>query len=120
MSAFETSLEKLKTRMEGIEVTPQTLIIILKYAIEIVELSELKGTEQRDMSIRLIRAIITDSPVDEKKKAICIELIDSGALAQTIDLVIDATKGRIQVNQRLIIETASKCAPLLCGCCETN
>ena len=120
MSIFESSLEKLKARVDDVEITPQTLIFVMKYAMEIVELTELKGSEQKDMALRLIRNIVNDAKFDENRKKICLEMIDSGVLGQTIDLIIDATKGRIQINQELIVETATKCVPLLCGCCQKN
>ena len=116
MSIFESSLEKLKTRVEGIEITPQTIIFVMKYAMEIIEVTELKGSEQKEMVVRLIRSVVSEVSLKEEQKKLCLEMIDSGALAQTIDLVIDATKGRIQINQKLIMDTASKCAPFICGC----
>ena len=120
MSVFETSLETLKKRIADVEITPQSLIFVLKYAMEIIELSELKGSEQKEMALRLIKSVVNDSSMSEERKKLCVEMIDSGALGQTIDLVIDATKGRIQINQALIIDTATKCAPLLCGCCKVD
>ena len=116
MSIFEASLENLKKRMGEVEITPQTLILIMKYAMEIVELTQLKGSEQKEMALRLIRSVVAESQVNEERKKICLEIIDSGTLGQTIDLIVDATKGHVQINQKLIIETASKCAPFLCRC----
>ena len=112
MSVFETSLEKLKSRVGDIEITPQTLMIIMKYAMEVIEISELKGSEQKEMSIRLIRSVVSDSSLEAEKKSICLQMIDSGALGQTIDLIIDATKGRIQVNQKIIIRNCYEMCPL--------
>ena len=120
MSIFETSLEKLKNRMDDIDITPQTLIIIMKYAMEIIEISELKGSEQKDMALRLLRSVISNAELNESIKSTCLQMIDSGALGQTIDLIIDATKGRIQINQKLIMDTASSCIPLLCGGVKTQ
>ena len=114
MSVFQSSLDKLKTRIGELEITPQSVISVMKYAIEIVELSELKGTAQKDMAIRLVKAVVTESCIDEGHKKICLNIIESGALAQTIDLVIDATKGGVNINQ--IVQVAGKCGPLLCGC----
>jgi len=118
MSVFETSLETLKARIADVEITPQTLIFVLKYAMEIIELSELQGSEQKEMALRLIKSVVIESSMSEERKNLCVEMIVSGTLGQTIDLVIDATKGRIQINQALIIDTATKCAPLLCGSCN--
>ena len=114
MSIFQSSLDKLKTRIGELEITPQSVISVMKYAMEIVELSELKGADQKDMAIRLVKAVVTESSIDEGRKKVCLDIIESGALAQTIDLVIDATKGRVRINQ--IVQVAGKCGPLLCGC----
>ena len=114
MSIFQSSLDKLKTRIGELEITPQSVISVMKYAMEIIEQSELKGGDQKDMAIRLVKAVVTESSVDEGRKKVCLDIIESGALAQTIDLVIDATKGRVNINQ--IVQVAGKCGPLLCGC----
>ena len=114
MSVFETSLETLKARIADVEITPQTLIFVLKYAMEIIELSELKGADQKDMAIRLVKAVVTESSIEEGRKKVCLDIIESGALAQTIDLVIEATKGNININQ--VVNAAKKFSPLLCGC----
>ena len=118
MSIFETSLEKLKKRIAEIEITPQTLISIMKFAMEIIELSSLKGDEQKEMVLRLLKAVVTNSDLNENRKKTCVEMIDGGALGQTIDLIIDATKGRININQEVIVNAAKKYVPLLCGCCQ--
>lgn len=118
MSIFENSLEKLKKRIAEIEITPQTLISIMKFAMEIIELSSLKGDEQKEMVLRLLKAVVTNSDLNENRKKTCVEMIDGGALAQTIDLIIDATKGRININQEVIVNAAKKYVPLLCGCCQ--
>lgn len=114
MSVFQSSLEKLNTRLGDVEVSPQSVISVMKYAMEIIELSELKGGDQKDMAIRLVKAVVTESSIEEGRKKVCLDIIESGALAQTIDLVIEATKGNININQ--VVNAAKKFSPLLCGC----
>ena len=105
MSAFETSLAKLTTRAEGMGITPQSLVLLSKYAMEIVEATSLKGSEQKEMVIRLLKKIVDDSPLEEVEKKLCADLIEKGTISQMIDLVIDASKGRFKINQEQIIET---------------
>ena len=44
----------------------------MKYAMEIVELSELKGADQKDMAIRLVKAVV--SSIDEGRKKVCLDI----------------------------------------------
>ena len=113
MSFFETSLAKLNTRIEGMGITPQTLVLISKYAMEIVEATSLKGSEQKEMVIRLLKKIVDDSPLEEEEKKLCSDLIEKGTISQMIDLVVDASKGRLQINQEQVIETGATCCSLL-------
>lgn len=106
MSIFQSSLDKLKKRIGDLEITPQSVISVMKYAMEIVELSELKGADQKDMAIRLVKTVVIESSTDEGHKKVCLDIIESGALAQTIDLVVDVTKGRVNINQ--IVQVAGK------------
>ena len=71
MSIFQSSLDKLKTRIGELEITPQSVISVMKYAMEIVEQSELKGADQKDMAIRLVKAVVTESCIDEGRKKGC-------------------------------------------------
>ena len=113
MSFFETSLAKLKARTEGMGITPQTLVLVAKYAMEIVEVSSLKGSEQKEMVIRLLKKIVDDCPLEEEEKKLCSDLIEKGTISQMIDLVIDASKGRLKINQEQIVETGATCCSLL-------
>ena len=51
---FDKCLEKLKNATLTIEVNVQTLMTIARYAMEIVELTKLKGKEQQTMVLKLL------------------------------------------------------------------
>lgn len=104
---FELALTMVKNRLGVNEVTVQSLITIVKYSMEAVELSELKGSEQREMALRLVRRIIVDAPISDDQERLCLDMLDSGVLGQTMDLVVDATNGHVGVNQ--VIGLAEAC-----------
>ena len=106
---FQKCKNQVKKRLGEEGISPATLMIIVRYAMEVVELTKLKGRDQKDMAIKLVRAIVADSNLDETKKNICIHMLDEGVVERTIDLIIDATKGRIAVNSEEIMEVASSC-----------
>ena len=88
MRDFESYLMQLKEQLNDIDVN---IIIIVKHAMEIVELTELKGEEQKNMAIKLIKSFTKD--LDDIKI-----LIDDETLSSTIDLIVDATKGKLNIN----------------------
>jgi len=106
---FQKCKNQLKKRLDDVGLTPGTLILIVRYAMEVVELTKLKGRDQKDMAIKLVRSLVVDSNLEELKKTICLHMLDEGVVERTIDLVIDATKGRIAVNGVEIVEVASSC-----------
>ena len=98
MFDFDLSLEELKQRSNEIEINGQNLMIIVKYAMEIVEVSELKGVEQKEIAIKLVKKLVDDSKLKDNIKLTINDIIDSGVLSVTIDLIVDATKGKIDIN----------------------
>ena len=96
---FEKLVVEVKQRMAGSSISSTTVTIILKYAMEVVELSEVKGAEQKELALGIVRQIIVDAPLSETAESACMLIIDSGILMGVVDLVVDATKGRLSVNQ---------------------
>lgn len=98
MFDFESCLELLKDRSHNLEINGQNLMIIVKYAMEIIEVTELKGAEQKEMAIKLVKKFVNDSKLNYNITSTLNHIINSGALSVTIDLIVDATKGKININ----------------------
>lgn len=98
MFNFENCLEELKERSKNVEMNGVNLMIIVKYAMEIIELSELKGVEQKEMVIKLVKTLVNGSEIKDEIKSVLNEIINSGALSVTIDLVVEASKGNLNIN----------------------
>lgn len=89
----------LKSNFNDTDISPATIIIILKTSMELVEqLEDVKGTEQRDFAVLLVREIITTSKMSQSQKENCLLVIDFGVLDNVVDFVIDATKGNVDIN----------------------
>lgn len=97
-NTLETVVNGVLSRLGSREVSPQTLMVIVKYAMEAVELTKAKGSEQRDLAIDIVRKIILDAPISDEREQLCLDMISSGVLGQTMDLVIDATNGHLKIN----------------------
>lgn len=102
-------LEQLKTQLAKHEINldTRTALKCLRYSMEIVELSELKGNAQKEMAVELIKALLNETPMDESKKIIIQSLLDEDIFGDTIDIIVDATQGNVNVNQ--IQEVAKSC-----------
>jgi|TARA_B100000795_G_scaffold245967_1_gene211399 hypothetical protein len=111
MSELETkSLEILKERLIGTDIVVGNIMKIVRFAMEVVEVTELKGEAQKDLSIVLIQQVIVDAPITDEKEKLLLDMIESGILGSTIDFVVAATKGELGLNG--ILNTAV-------GCCTT-
>lgn len=103
--------ESLLKQAESVGVKKSTIAILIKYVMEAVEDTPLKGAEQKDYALRLIRSLVVELADDEDKEYLLIA-IDSGSVSDTIDLVVAASRGELNVN--MIVETAAtSCLPCI-------
>lgn len=108
---FSVVVKEVKARMTGAEVNISTVTVLLKYAMEVIELTQVTGTEQKELAVKVVRKVIVDAPLSDDAERACMAVIDSGVLNDVVDLVIDATKGRLDINQ--LKKKGKKC---LLGC----
>jgi hypothetical protein len=104
---FTDVLAQVTTRMTGANISSGTVVVLLKYAMEAVELTEVTGAEQRELVLDIVRRVISDAPLPDDVEAACMNIIDSGVLVGVVDLVVDATKGRVSVNR--VAKKAKRC-----------
>jgi hypothetical protein len=109
---FDEYMQMLKVKLENTEVSVENLMKILQFAMEIVEMTELKGNDQKNMAIKLVRQVVVESPIEDDKKNMILNMIDQGILANTVDLVVDASKGNVNINK--VVKVASGCCGALC------
>tara|TARA_Y100000385_G_scaffold290553_2_gene364206 strand:- start:36 stop:518 length:483 start_codon:yes stop_codon:yes gene_type:complete len=94
---YESTLNKVKEKVSLITIRPSTLHLIIKYVMEEVEKTPTKGTEQKEMALKLIRALVVDLTENEDEKVL-LKLLDDGTISNMIDLIVDATKGKLNIN----------------------
>ena len=106
-------LDGLKEKVKEIGVKKSTLALIIKFTMEAVEDTPKKGSEQKDYALRLIRALVVDLASDDEKDFL-LTAIDSGSVGDTIELIIQATQGELNINS-VVEVAATSCLP----CCLT-
>jgi hypothetical protein len=103
----------LKSKIKDDEITVASVVHILKLSMELVEdLKEVKGEEQREFAVLLVREIIDKSKLTSSQKENCLLVIDFGVLDNVVDFVIDATAGKLNINK------VKKRVSTLFSCCK--
>jgi len=83
----------------GVQLSPRTVMEVLKMAMEAVEGSPVKGAEQKDLAIKVVLEIASNVGLPEDQLTIIHTLVDGGFVSDTIDLVIAASQGKLNINQ---------------------
>ena len=111
---LKKSLDVIKEKISVVDVRASTIHLIIKYAIEELDNSELKGTEKKEVALKLIREIVKDLTEGEDEKKL-LGMLDDGTISNLIDLIIDATKGKINVNAitKVSVTCMSQCIPVI-------
>jgi len=113
-NATDLVYDELKEKIEKIGVKKSTLTLIIKYVMEAVENTPKKGKEQKDYALQLIRDLVIDLAKGDDKDFLLIA-IDSGSVSDTIDLIVSATKGELNINKVVTVASRS-CVPAIFAC----
>ena len=103
---YDTSLEIIKEKISVIEIRPSTLHLIIKCVMEEIEDTPLKGVEQKEMALKLIRELVMDF-TEGNDEDVLLKLLDDGTIGNMIDLIVDATRGHLNINA--IAKVSSGC-----------
>ena len=95
---FDELVSQLNVKVGPLEINAQNLMSITKFGMEVVEASSLKGKEQKEMVLRLLEHVIREAPISDEREKLCLDMLHEGIIANTIDITIDATQGKININ----------------------
>tara|TARA_B100001093_G_scaffold475560_1_gene501214 strand:+ start:63 stop:509 length:447 start_codon:yes stop_codon:yes gene_type:complete len=111
---YNSTLNKVKEKVSAISIRPSTLHLIIKYVMEEVEETPAKGAEQKEMALKLIRALVVDL-TEGADEEVLIKLIDDNTVSNLIDLIVDATKGKLNINAVATVSSGciNSCIPYL-------
>ena len=94
---YISTLSKVKQKVSAISIRPSTLHLIIKYVMEEVEETQAKGAEQKEIALKLIRALVIDL-TEGADEEVLLKLLDDNTVSNLIDLIVDATKGKLNIN----------------------
>ncbi len=90
--------EQFTLKLGNMSITPDSIVMVLQYAMEIVELTTLTGPEKKTAVMQLVRSAVVDAPMDDHIESIILEMIDDGILSHTIDIIVSAARGELHLN----------------------
>ena len=111
MSVYENSLSNLKEKIGDLVISTETIVLVLKYAMEVVEVTELKGKEQKDLAIKLVRVVVVEAPISDENEKLLLDMIDNNILGNTVDLIVEASRGNLDINKVVAVGKV---------CCKTG
>jgi len=105
-SLYDSTLEKVRFLLNTTNLSITNLHIIIKNIMEIIEETPIKGSEQKNYAIKILREIIDEKTYGDEE-AMLLLLIDNGTIGNLIDLIVDASKGKLNINA--VAETTTGC-----------
>jgi hypothetical protein len=108
IDALKTAQDKLKDK----EINISNVMTIVQVTMEAVEITQVKGKEQKDLAVKLIKKFIEDAPISDDKEKFLLDMLKEGVIGSTIDLVVAASNGELNINAAGQVATGC-CAALM-------
>tara|TARA_B100000902_G_C27028971_1_gene773433 strand:+ start:171 stop:587 length:417 start_codon:yes stop_codon:yes gene_type:complete len=101
----------VKEKLKDIGLKPATLSKLVQFTMEAIEETPIKGSEQKDFAIRIMKSLVIDLPENNPEKKFLLDSLDSGSVDGTIELVVAASKNELTINH--VVEVSKACLPRL-------
>ena len=104
-------LDKVKESLGDIGVKPSTLPKIIQFVMEAIEDTPTKGPAQKEFALKVIGSLIEELSESDEKKLLQ-DTFKSGGIEGTIELVVSASKGELNINQVVDVAVNSCICPV--------
>jgi hypothetical protein len=104
-----TLVSSLKPRIGLDKLTTNTIHIVLKEAMELVEELNIPGSEKHDNVLKVVNVLVEDLVDNENEKQLILDIIENNVLENTMDLIIKASKGEININNKTTQKQLTRC-----------
>lgn len=99
---YNNCLNTIKHKLSILDIHLNNIHLLIKYVMETIEETELKGIDQKKLALAIIQDIISEIKNEDEKKRLE-ELLHNNTISNIIELIVDATKGKINVNNISLI-----------------
>lgn len=103
--------ELVKSKLKDVGVKPSTLSVVIGLTMEAVEKTPVKGSEQKEFAIKVIKTIVEELPEDNPEKTFLLESLESGSVDGIIELVVAVSKNEFTINHAVAVSKV--CLPTL-------
>jgi len=97
LTNYNNALKEVRYLLDETNISLINLPSILKSVMEVVDNIPMSGADKKIYAIKIVREIIDEKTYGEEE-AVLLLLIDNGTIANMIDLIIDATRGNLNIN----------------------
>ena len=111
------TIHDLKTKWGETKISVSTIHLVLKECMELVENFDCSGAEKKEHAVTIIKEVVKDLVEDEDEERIILALIEKKVLENTIDLIISASKGKFNINNK---KTQKKLFSMSKNCSSPN
>ena len=109
----EEFLKKIKEN--NLSISPESIMRLLRVAMIVVEQTNEPGNKKKEFVINLLKEVVMNNKVMlTEHKLEALNLITGGVVSDSIDFLIDASKGNFDVNkvEKIVEEVAKSCFTL--------
>ena len=94
----EKVMNEVMEQLKNTEINMPNVMKIVKITMEVIELTKVKGEKQKDLAVKVVKKIVIGAPIVDDQKKNIIQMIDGEVLSSTIDLIVAASKGQLNIN----------------------
>ena len=105
-------LDEVKGKLGDTGLKSGTLSLAIRYTMEAIEDTPVKGPAQLNFALRILGDLINELEDSEEKKFLR-QTLDNGGIKDTIELIVQATKGEFNINK--LAKAASGSCLKSCG-----
>jgi hypothetical protein len=96
---YERLLGRIKDELPDIKLDHKVIFKILKILLEIIDVYEMTGDEKKQLVLKMLRKYVDESNMSDDEKELCNSLITDGTLSETINIIIAAARGELDIKE---------------------
>jgi hypothetical protein len=101
-----------KINENNVSISTETIMRLLRMAMIVVEQTNESGSKKKEFAIKLLEEVVMSNDImTMEDKLVAINMIKGGVVSDAIDFLIDATRGKFDVNkvEKIAEEVAKSC-----------
>ena len=103
----EKAMALLKEKFQVENLNSDLIVKFVVLVMELVEDTDIKGKSQKELVLNVVTEVINESQLTDEEKKLYTSILRSENTNNTIDLIIDASKGKLNLNK--VKKTAFGC-----------